>query len=236
MSAAQAAARPSRGHRRPTAAAMGLLLLLGACETPGAMDASLTPQQQELREQSTRWNRTMLTGVAAGAALGAGAGYAFGGQNRGLWTAIGGLSGAAAGGLAGSWVANRNLDFERQELSAEQRATAATQIANNLNTSASSAEAVTAENRRRLASLQQQLQAGRITSAQYRTETESMRQDLQVIRNSANDARDARARLAAVSAQQPGLATQGRSIGVAEDRLTKSANALEAALQAASAI
>src|SRR3954447_24391464 len=109
--------------RKPTtgmmAAAMSLALLLPGCQNAGAPAATnavaLTPLQQTMRDQSSRWNQTVATGAVAGAALGAGIGALAGGKNRGTAALLGGLAGAAAGGLAGTVVANNNLAFENRE-------------------------------------------------------------------------------------------------------------------------
>ena len=219
---------------RLAVAALSLALLLPACQnagTPGSATAtSLTPQQQAMREQSTRWHQTVATGALAGATLGAGIG-ALSGGNRGTNALFGGLAGALAGGLLGTTVANRNLGFENREVNASQRIASAQQIADNLNNTAATSERVTADNRRKLAQLDRQYRSGQITSAQYREQTETMRQDAELMRKTAGEAKDARERLVASGREIPQLMNQESKIDAAQRRLEVSAGDLETALR-----
>lgn len=230
---------PNTARRTPAiraaAMALALALLLPACQTTGATGmantAALTPQQQALREQSERWNRTAATGALAGAALGAGTGALIGGRNRGTNALIGAGIGLVGGLLAGAVVADRNLAFENRELTAGQRIEAAQQISANLNNAADASERVTQENRQTLARLDRQYRAGQITSAQYRGETEAMRQDVDLMRKTAGEAQDARQRLVASGSEVPQLMREESKIDSAQRRLEVSASDLEAALR-----
>ncbi len=231
------------GRKRPpraaAAAALSLALLLPACQSQGGawtMNAPpysvLSPQQQQLRQQSQRWNRTTLTGAGVGALSGAALGAAAaGGNNRGEGALIGALAGLVIGALAGSGVAERNLGFENRELNAYQRIEAARQISQNLETAAATSERVANDNRQKLAQLDRGLRNGQITSAQYQSEIRSMRQDAEVMRKTATDARGARERLLASSRQVPQLLNEESKIDAAQRRLETSASDLEAALR-----
>lgn len=230
-------------HRKRTIRSMAVVLsfalMLPACGTPGAADvtnAALTPQQQALRDQSSRWNQTTMTGALAGAALGAGAGALVGGKNRGTSALIGAGLGLAAGLAAGAVVANRNLAFENREMSAGQRIEAAQQIAVNLNNAAAASERVTQDNRQKLAQLDRQFRAGQITSAQFRGETETMRSDVELMRKTAAEAQDARQRLVASGREVPQLMREETKIDSAQRRLEVSAGELETALRRVPAI
>ena len=90
---------------RATAAALSLALLLTACQSQGGSTgmnappyAALSPQQQQLRQQSQRWNRTTLTGAGFGALSGAALGASVG-NNRGEGALIGALAGLVLGTL-----------------------------------------------------------------------------------------------------------------------------------------
>jgi hypothetical protein len=167
----------------------------------------------------------------SGAALGASLGALSGGQNRGSSALIGAGVGLLAGLAAAALVANRNLAFEQRELTAGQRVEAAQQIAENLNNAAASSERVTRENRRRLAELDRQYRAGQITAAEYRGTTETMRQDLEVMRKTAGEAKDARQRLVASGREVPQLMNEESKIDGAQRRLEVSAGDLESALR-----
>lgn len=226
---------------RATALALSLAFLLSACAGvgmsagPGAYGASyaaLSPQQQQLRQQSQRWNRTTLTGAGVGALSGAALGAAAGGgRHRGEGALIGALAGLAIGALMGAGVADRNLGFENRELNAGQRIEAARQIAQNLETAAATSEQVANQNRQKLAQLDRRYRGGQITLAQYRSEISGMQQDAEVMRSTAKDARAARERLLESSRQIPQLMNEESKIDSAQRRLESSASDLESALR-----
>jgi|GEM_PF-1694884 len=219
------------------AALLSLSLLLPACQNPnvgtstGASSQPLTAEQQAMRQQSQRWNQTAATGALAGAATGAAAAAAFGRGNTGQNALIGAGIGALVGLAAGLAVAERNLAFENREASASQRIQSAQQVASNLNNAAASSEAVARQNQQRLAQLDRQYRAGQITAAQYRSQTETMRQDAELMRKTAGEARDARQRLVASARQVPQLMTEEAKIDQAQRRLEAAADDLESALR-----
>ena len=218
---------------KSAAALLSVTLLLPACQNPnvGASGQPLTAEQQAMRQQSQRWNQTAATGALAGAATGAAAAAAFGRGNTGQNALIGAGIGLVAGGLLGMAVAERNLAFENREASASQRIQSAQQVANNLNNAAASSEAVAKQNQQRLAQLDRQYRAGQIIAAQYRTETATMRQDAELMRKTAEEARDARQRLVASSRQVPQLMNEEAKIDQAQRRLEAAADDLESALR-----
>jgi methyl-accepting chemotaxis protein len=128
-------------------------------------------------------------------------------------------------------VAERNLGFEKREASASQRIEAAQQIASNLNNTASASEQVARQNQQKLAQLDRQYRAGQITAAQYRNETATMRQDAELMRKTAGEARDARQRLVASAREVPQLMNEEAKIDQAQRRLDAAASDLESALR-----
>ncbi len=223
----------SKPALRSAAAILSLTLLLPACETTqtGAGGQPLTPQQQAMRQQSQRWNQTAATGAVAGAALGAGIGAMSRGRNTGQNALIGAGIGALVGLAAGMAVAERNLGFENREANASQRIESAQQIAQNLNNTAAASEQVAKQNQQKLAQLDRQYRAGQITAAQYRAETATMRQDAELMRKTAEEARDARQRLVASARQVPQLMNEEARIDQAQRRLETAADDLESALR-----
>ncbi|MCA3312593.1 MAG: hypothetical protein ING24_08235 [Roseomonas sp.] len=231
MSLATTACRKPALHG--AAALLSLCLLLPACQNPnvGPSGQPLTAEQQRMRQQSQSWNQTVLTGVAAGAVTGAAAAAAFGRGNTGQNALIGAGVGALMGLAAGMAVAERNLGFERREASASQRIQDAQQVATNLNNTAAASEAVARQNQQRLAQLDRQYRAGQITAAQYRAETETMRQDTELMRKTAGEARDARQRLVASAREVPQLMNEEAKIDQAQRRLDAAAADMESALR-----
>jgi len=218
---------------KSAAALLSLSLLLPACQNPnvGAGGQPLTAEQQAMRQQSQRWNQTAATGALAGAATGAAAAAAFGRGNTGQNALIGAGIGALVGLAAGMAVAERNLGFEKREASASQRIEAAQQVASNLNNTAAASEQVARQNQQRLARLDQQYRAGQISAAQYRSQTETMRQDAELMRKTAGEARDARQRLVASAREVPQLMNEEAKIDQAQRRLEAAADDLESALR-----
>ena len=221
----------SLGGMRKTGLALALLMLLPACE--GGMGASgpLTPQQQALRDQSKRWYQTAATGALAGAATGAAIGALASSNNRGSGALIGAGIGLLVGLAAGAMVAERNLGFEKREASAQDRLASAQQISANLQQAAATSEQVTAQNKQKLAMLSRQYDAKQITAAQYRTETNAMREDVELMRKTANEAGEARQKLAANASEVPQLMSEDPKIRSAQQRMDRSANELDAALK-----
>ena len=220
---------------RMMVAALSLGLLLPGCQNAGAPGVSnavaLTPLQQTMRDQSSRWNQTVATGAVAGAALGAGIGALAGGKNRGTAALLGGLAGAAAGGLAGTVVANNNLAFENRELSATQRIDAAKQTNQELSAAAATAEKLAQDNRVKLVDLNRQLSGGQITTAQYNAQIEPMRKDLELMRKWQANGEDTQQRLEASSKDVPQLRAQIAPARVETKKLTGAVNALDAAFR-----
>ncbi|NBS45213.1 MAG: hypothetical protein EBT34_16060 [Acetobacteraceae bacterium] len=188
---------------RGAAAMLSLSLLLPACQNPSATNAGGQPLTAE--QQAMRQQSQRWNQTAA--------------------------TGALVGLAAGMAVAERNLGFENREANASQRIQSAQQIANNLNNAAASSEAVAKQNQQKLAQLDRQYRAGQITAAQYRNETETMRQDAELMRKTAGEARDARQRLVASSRQVPQLMNEEAKIDQAQRRLESAADDLESALR-----
>lgn len=221
----------SLGGMRKTALALALLMFLPACE--GGMGASgpLTPQQHALRDQSKRWYQTAATGALAGAATGAAIGALASSNNRGSGALIGAGIGLLVGLAAGAMVAERNLGFEKREASAQDRLASAQQISANLQQAAHTSETVTHQNKLKLAALARQYEAKQITAAQYRAETNAMREDVELMRKTANEAGEARQKLAANASEVPQLMSEDPKIRSAQQRMDRSANELDAALK-----
>jgi len=222
----------SLGGMRKAGLVLALLTVLPACEGGmGGSSGPLTPQQQALRDQSRRWYQTAATGAAVGAATGAAIGAVASSGNRGLGAAIGGGVGAGVGWIAGAAVANRNLEFEKREASAQDRIASARQISANLQQAAATSEQVTAQNKQKLAMLGRQYEARQITAEQYRSETNAMREDVELMRKTSTEAGEARQKLAAASTDVPQLMSEDPKIRSAQQRMDRSANELDAALK-----
>jgi hypothetical protein len=218
------------GARRLLSLVVCASLALGGCVTTGA-DASqdMSLEQRQLRAQRERWNQTALTGAVAGAALGATIG-AIASQGSGTAALVGGLIGLMAGMAAGAAVADRNMKFENRELSAEKRIEAAQDISNQLEQQAAVSEALVRSNEARLDALDAQYQAKQITAAKYRADAQVISQDLKLIKETADDAKKARERLATSSNEVPQLQAEEPKLQQTQMRLEESARQLEAKL------
>ena len=193
---------------------------------------ALTPEQQQLRAEKQRYNSTVVTGALAGAAVGAGAGLlASGGNNSLAALLIGTAIGAVAGAVAGTMVAERNLKFERRELSANDRIQSAQQTSTLLQSQAVKAEALAKKDQDRLDELDAQYRANAITAARYRSEASTIKKDAELIRESANDAKSARTKVVASGAQLPKLLDEEPKMGAAQRSLEQSADQLEEKLK-----
>jgi hypothetical protein len=152
-------------------------------------------------------------------------------NNRARGAALGCAGGGALGGAAGYYVATRNDRYTTREQGAQARIAAARRDADDLQKAAAAADALTRQNRARLVELDRRYQAGELTSAEYRAEAASMRQDLAVIR----DASSKSARMQAEMSQDAAVRQEERRVAAAQQRLDDSARQLEEALRRAPA-
>jgi hypothetical protein len=209
------------------------LALAGCSGTPGAGGSAqdLTGSQQELRQRTSRFNETILTGGLLGAAVGAVGGCLAAGRNCGQGAAIGGVAGGAVGAAAGYYIATRNEQFASREQAAQARIGAARREADDLQRTATVADQVARDNRSRLAELERRYRAGQITAAEYRSEAAPMRDDLEQIRKAQAAAGQARTQMNADAAGQADLRREAGRVGEAEQRLRGAASRLEDALR-----
>ena len=210
-------------------AALFFSLSLIACTTSpnNENEKAISTQERMKRQQAQRWNQTTATGTATGAGVGALIGGLVAGRGGALMGAgVGALVGLAAGAL----VAERNLTFENREATASERIASARDIADFLNEVANHAEQLGKQNRRKIIKLGQLYESGQITAGQYRAETANMRQDTELIRKRADEARDAKQRLQSSSSDLSQLTAEERTIDQAQRRLERAAEDLEAAL------
>lgn len=217
----------SRKTSLPVVAALVLSLSLGGCVTASESAENLTPAQRELRQQTQRFNETVATGAVAGAALGCLVGVLASSRNRGAGCAVGAGVGALAGGGTGYYIASRNEQYASREQAANARAAAARKEADDLARTADVAERVTRENKAQLASLDQRYRAGQLTAAQYRAQTEAMREDAKTIRKASEEAGKAQS---AMNSDGGAAREQAPRVAQAQRRLDSSARELEEAL------
>lgn len=212
-------------------ALLGVALLVQGCATTGgpmANTANLTPAQRQLRDQDQRWWQTTTTGAVSGAALGAVAGAVLGGRNnRGEAALLGALIGGIAGTMAGATMANRTLEFENREASANERIASAQQAAASFEQAAMTAKQVTDENARRLEALDRQYRARQITAEQYRRAAAPIQQDKELMERAAGDARGMRERMVAQRDALPAITAAEARIGPAQRSLESSAAQLD---------
>jgi gas vesicle protein len=197
----------------------------------GGSTQGLSSSEQQLRDRTSRFNETMLTGGLAGAAIGAVGGCLIDRHHCGRGAAVGGVAGGAVGAAAGYYIATRNESFTNREEAAQARIAAARREADDLQQTAAVADRVTQENRNRLAELDRRYRAGQITAAQYSAEAAPMREDLDHIRKAENAAGQARSQMAADAASQANLRREASRVGDAEQRLRSAAGKLDEALR-----
>jgi hypothetical protein len=205
-------------------------LAIAGCATTGVPEANLTSEQQQLRAQKERWNETMISGAAVGAGVGAAGGVVL--INSGVKEAVvvgvaAVLVGAIVGGAIGALVADRNLEFEKRKMSAEARLAAAQKATQNLEARAAISEALVQSDRAKLDHLDAQFRDNQITAAQYRTEAVSIKSDLALIKDSAEDAKKARDKINTFVAHVPQMRAEEPKMGAAQRRLEESANQIE---------
>jgi len=149
------------------AAAAGILLS-GCAAGSGSYDSGLSPAQNQLRQSNARFNQTIGEGAATGALLGGLAGLALGGRNRAQATLIGVAAGGALGAGAGYAVANNNLNRSSTEAQFNDAIRQAGADADFYRASANSSAQIADDASADAARLGTQYRARQITQAQYR--------------------------------------------------------------------
>lgn len=185
---------------------------LGGCATGGGggygYDEPLSPAQAALRQQTDRFNDTVATGAVAGALLGALVGALSDSKNRGRGALIGAAAGGALGGASGYYIASQNEQYASREQALDARIQAASNEANSYRQIAASSARVAADNRRKIALLEQQYRAGQISAKDYRNRTASMQEDLRLMDEALSNADEVRQKMAEDSSHVGG---QGRA-------------------------
>lgn len=234
---------------RPTLRAATVALLigtlgLGGCVSnsysfgDGGYDQPLTPAQAALRDQTDRFNETVGTGVAAGAILGAVLGALVDSDNRGRGAAIGAVAGGALGGVSGYYIATQNESYSNREQALDARISAAQREAQSYRQIAASSARVAADNRQRIAQLEAQYRAGKITAKEYRDRTASMQEDLHLMDQALANANDVRQKIGEDSRYADGygrssLGQSSSDIGQSAAQIARSRDELARALATA---
>jgi uncharacterized protein YcfJ len=159
---------------RVVAAAAALSMLLGACEMPAEEEnpSTLTAAERDMRAKTEDQRKvdSTVTGAAGGAVAGALVGYLIGGWSGALYgAAAGGVAGGALGYGYGSYMNARARDYS----TAEARASAVTESANQtlayyaqVN---ASARTILAEQEAKVARLNDDYKSRAITKEQFQT-------------------------------------------------------------------
>ncbi len=176
--------------------------IVSACATGPAIDeASLTPEQRQMRQEARAFQKTLWQGVAAGAALGALTGAITGlieketsdkkkkGQVR-KRAAQGAVAGAVAGGIAGLYIADKQKKYAREELVLESMIDDVRQKNAEAEQLVATMETVVEEDRRKLARLEQQYREGLVQDAEYRRQINIIDNDKKVIAESIEKAEE----------------------------------------------
>ena len=174
------------GPLRGAALVLALSMAVSACTTSGGRgdgvgDASLTPEQRQLRAEADRFNQTIGEGALFGALGGAALGALLGGDDPLAGAAVGAAAGAAVGAGAGYLVAAQNESYATEEARLDAQIQAARRDAARYRTIAVTTRSVVDGHKETIARLNSQYRAGQITAADYRTEVASVSGDLQSI-------------------------------------------------------
>ena len=169
-------ARTRRLRLRVTAAALSALLLVQGCASVGGPAADAPPPtaaERRLTAQKADYNRTLaeglVIGTVGGAALGAGIGAAVT-RSRGAGALIGAGIGALAGAMIGGATGNYYAEKKQKYANEEDRLDSMIADAEAYNAKAASTLATTramvAEDQQKLAAIDQDVAANRMSKAQ----------------------------------------------------------------------
>ncbi|MCF7996512.1 MAG: hypothetical protein K9L88_17000 [Chromatiaceae bacterium] len=168
----------------------------GRSSSPGASTptsdassaANLTPAERRMREQSQAFQRTVWEGALIGAGAGAIWGLIQRDDAKDIFKKA--LIGGAVGGLAGSYIAHVQKQYATKEEQLD--AMIADVRSSNQETEALivSVRQVIAEDRRRLASVQQRYQVGQATEADLASVRQRIKENQAVVNQAAEGARE----------------------------------------------
>lgn len=196
--------------------ALGVLVvgvLTGGCVTPGgqvgdaltgvsswmsgaasgtssetAQDASLTPAERRMREQSKAFQKTVWEGVLIGAAAGSIWGIVQGDKGSDVLKKA--LIGGAVGGLAGAYIGHKQNQFSSKEDVLDSM-TADVRKSNKETTELiASVREVIAEDKRRLADVQKRYKQGRATEAEVASTRKRISSNQAVVAQASKGARE----------------------------------------------
>lgn len=160
----------------------------GARSEAAADEAALTPAERRMRQQSRAFQKTVWEGVLIGASAGTLIGFIRGERPGGVVRHA--LIGGAAGGLAGLYVAHLQKKYANKEDQLE--AMTADVKKSNQETAAfiASVREVIAEDKRRLAEVEQQVRKGQATQAQLQATRRQIADNRQVVAQAGQGARE----------------------------------------------
>lgn len=171
---------------RCTARLLAVVLMTSTvvgCANMPASSGPLTPAQQALRQQTTRFNETVATGAVAGALLG---GIAMAllsdNRNRARNVALGAAAGAAVGGTAGYYVATSNQNYASAEQEYDAKLAAVEREVTSYRAISDSSQAVVTENKIKISLLQDAYGKRTMTAAEVQRSAATMQEDLKQLR------------------------------------------------------
>lgn len=163
---------------------------LAACQTTSG-GSNLTTAERQLRQTETkRLAQGVLSGAAVGAVVTGLITAAAGGSAEDIVrnAAIGGAVGGVGGGLYANNVNNRTRGYAQQQQNYKGLIAQADANISSYGRMASAASQVSADEARKIARLNTQLQQGAITKAQYRSELSSARANIRLIERQIDNA------------------------------------------------
>ncbi|WP_295458263.1 hypothetical protein [uncultured Thiodictyon sp.] len=161
-----------------------------------ASDASLTPAERRMREQSNAFQKTVWEGVLVGAGTGSVAGGLYGiirgerAENVLKDAAIGAAAGAAAGGIAGTYVAHKQQQYASKEDQLDAMIADVRKSNEETQSLIASVRQVIAEDKRRLAAVQKQVRLGKATAAELSTTRRHIADNQAVVVRASSGARE----------------------------------------------
>jgi hypothetical protein len=224
---------------RGIAALMACIMLLTGCANQFA-GVNLTPAQQQLKQANDRFSQTVGEGVVVGALalglLGAGVGALAGGKKGAL---IGLAAGAAVGGAVGAAlgynVARNNYAQSKTEQNLRQLIAEATQDASAYHRSAAASRDIAAEAHTRIAALDAQYRAKKITAEQYKQAASTYKSSADIMQAQVSSSSQKITEMRTDATSQTGedrsqLLNDARQVELARRALKESSDSLAASL------
>lgn len=177
---------------KPVAASLAACVLLSGCVTTAGDPSQMTPAERKMREQADTYNQTVLEGLLTGCAAGGAIGAVSRSKNRGQNALIGCGIGAVLGAGAGAYVADKQEQYASKEEQLDAMIADVRKENERLAGLITTTQQVIADDKARIEQIDKDLAAGKITMDQAKAKMASVDDNTRYLDNTLKELRKRR--------------------------------------------